>query len=108
MEIEPVWRRPARAEARLGAQSFDAAAGPPIRRLCIASWRSALSSAASDSRRYSDRMNARFDARAEADASVWARPDQSSNARNAPSVNSTPSVSPAMTGLRTTLVGNHS
>ena len=49
-------------------------------------------------------MNARFDARAEADASVWARPDQSSNARNTPSVNSTPSVSPAMTGLRTTLV----
>ena len=40
-----------------------------MRRLCIASCRSALSSAASVSRRYSERMNARFDARAEADAS---------------------------------------
>src|SRR5580765_162196 len=86
MEIEPVWRRPARAEARLGAQSFAAAAGPPMRRLCIASWRNALSSAANVSRRYSERMNARFDARAEADANVWVRPDQSSIPRNAPSV----------------------
>jgi hypothetical protein len=81
----------------------SAAAGPPMRRLCIASWRNALSSAASVSRRYSERMNARFDARAEADASVWVRPDQSSIPRNAPSVNSTPSVSPTKTGLRTAL-----
>src|SRR4051812_46888077 len=95
-EIDPTPVSPARAEARLGAQSASGAPGPPTRRLCSDSWRSEASPAVNVPRTYSETIEARLSARLPADRRTSARREVRSAVRSAPSVRITPVVNAAI------------